>query len=65
MCVDDCLSGESCIKLAHQRAEELALVLKRGGFSLKGFTFSGEPPLKSLSKDGVCYGCQNEVVFSE
>ena len=26
--VDDCLSGKSCIELAHQRANELVLVLK-------------------------------------
>ena len=51
--VDDCLSGESTTDLAHQRADELELVLKRGGFKLKGFTFSGKPPLKDLSRDGV------------
>jgi len=47
--VDDCLSGESIKEL---RADELMLVLKRGGFGLKGFTFSGAPPPQDLSEDG-------------
>ena len=51
--VDDCLSGEATTELAYQRADELDLVLKRGGFHLKGFTFSGKPPLEELSRDGV------------
>ena len=49
--MDDCLSGEGSVELMHQRADELTLVLRRGGFNLKGFTFSGNVPLKSLSGD--------------
>ena len=50
--VDDCLTGESSNELLHQRADELSLVLMKGGFSLKGFTFSGSKPLTQLSDDG-------------
>ena len=50
--VDDCLTGESTKPLLYQRADELSLVLLRGGFSLKGFTYSGAKPLKQLSDDG-------------
>ena len=52
MYVDDCLSGENSLDETHQRADELDIVLIRGGFSLKGFTFSGSNPPKSLSEDG-------------
>ena len=37
-----------------QRSDELSLVLGRGGFNLKGFTYSGSAPLKSLAVDGEC-----------
>ena len=50
--VDDCMSGESSQELLFQRADELALILCRGGFGLKGFTFSGKDPPPSLSEDG-------------
>ena len=36
---------------AMQRADQLELVLNRGGFSLKGVTFSGTDPPSKLSKD--------------
>ena len=51
--VDDCISGEANQKLLFQRADELTLVLARGGFCLKGFTFSGLDPPKNLSDDGL------------
>ena len=50
--VDDCISGEQSIELAHTRADELLVVLSRGGFTLKGFTFSWQHPDKHLSVDG-------------
>ena len=53
MYVDDCLSGESSTDLAHQRADQIELVVNRTGFKIKGFTFSGKPPRKDLSRDGV------------
>ena len=49
--VDDCLSGEESMTKAMQRADQLELVLNRGGFSLKGVTFSGTDPPSKLSKD--------------
>ena len=49
--VDDCISGEATTELSFQRADELTLVLIRGGFCLKGFTFSGLDPPKALSED--------------
>ena len=50
--VDDCISGEICTRSAFQRAKELTLVLRKGGFGLKGFTFSGKPAEKDVSPDG-------------
>ena len=34
----------------------MQIVVNRGGFSLKGFTFSGYPPCASLSSDGERVG---------
>ena len=40
-----------------QEAEDLSCdiveILAGGGFSVKGFTMSGKPPLPTLTKDGV------------
>ena len=37
--VDDCITGEDGIDLSHHQANELEIVLNRGGFNLKGFSF--------------------------
>ena len=50
--VDDCITGELNIKLAHQRADEIEYVISHGGFHLKGITFSGSDPPDSLTDDG-------------
>ncbi|XP_066924073.1 uncharacterized protein [Clytia hemisphaerica] len=50
--VDDCLSGAPTVNLAHKLADDLEVVISHGGFSLKGFTFSGQRPQESLSNDG-------------
>ena len=50
--VDDCMSGESSIELAKTRADEFEIVLNRGGFGLKGISFSGEDPPATMSDDG-------------
>ena len=50
--VDDCISGEQSEKEALKRADELEVVLNRGGFVLKGITFSNQDPPESLSNDG-------------
>ena len=58
MYVDDCLlyiiiiilggpSWDETLKIT----DELKLALEKGGFSLKGFTFSGHDPLENLSSD--------------
>ena len=49
---DDCLSGSSRKTSAFKLSDELQIVVNRGGFSLKGFTFSVYPPCGSLSSDG-------------
>ena len=49
--VDDCLSGAQNLKHAMIRADQIELVLNRGGFSLKGVTFSGKNPPATLTND--------------
>ena len=51
--VDDCLSGESSWEKVLSTTDDLQLVLARGGFAVKGFTFSGKDPPSDLSTDGV------------
>ena len=43
--VDDCLSGKNTDELALEKPDQLELVLNRGGFSIKGVTFSKRGPL--------------------
>lgn len=61
--MDDCLSG-TFDEDNYRLADELSIVLKNGGFSLKGFTFSGENPLKELSEDGESIKCAGVKWFS-
>ena len=63
--VDDCMSGESSSDMSFQRADELSLVLRRGGFCLKGFTFSGKRPLHTLSENGKSINVAGMKWFSE
>ena len=49
--VDDCLSGAQNLKNAMIRADEIELVLNRGGLSLKRVIFSGKGPPTTLSND--------------
>ena len=51
--VDDCLSGEGSWDDVKETTDNLKLVLNRGGFSLKGLTFSGSNPPSNLSNDGI------------
>ena len=51
--VDDCITGEDNINLAHQRADELERVITHGDFHLKGVTFSGSDPPENLTEDGT------------
>ena len=50
--VDNCISSEQSETEALKRAGELEVVLNRGGFVLKGITFSNQDPPESLSNDG-------------
>ena len=50
--VDDCITGEDERDCAHTRADELELVLNKGGFGLKGVSFSGKDPPSTLRDDG-------------
>ena len=50
--VDDCLSGEMTNEDRGNATEELRLCLGKAGFSLKGFTFSGQDLDSTLSIDG-------------
>ena len=50
--VDDCLSGNNSGKEVNETTDQLSIALAKGGFSLKGFTFSGQNPPEHLSDDG-------------
>ena len=63
--VDDCISGVSSEEQLYKRADELNLVLMRGGFCLKGFTFSGSKPLKDLSDNGKSINVAGMKWYSE
>ena len=39
------------VEKALERVDELELVLNRGGFTLKGITFTGSDPQSALSTD--------------
>ena len=54
--VDDCLSGSLAETSAFKLSDELQIVVNRGGFYLKSFTFSGYSPSTSLSSDGESVG---------
>ena len=51
--VDDCLSGEDTWEKILENTDNLKLVLNRGGFAVKGFTFNGRDPPPNLSSDGT------------
>ena len=49
--VDDWLCGKNMEDLALEKADQLEVVLNRGGFSLKRVTFSKRDPPNNLSPD--------------
>ena len=49
--VDDCMSGNSSVSKVKENADQLEIVLNKGGFTLKGITYSGEAPPDCLSDD--------------
>ena len=50
--VDDCMSGTGSEEEGFLVTDEVKLCLEKGGFTLKGFTFSGRDPDPTLSTDG-------------
>jgi hypothetical protein len=50
--MDDCLTGADSVAAAEKLMCDIDTVAPKGGFTTKGFTVSGRPPLPSLSKDG-------------
>ena len=50
--VDDCMSGTESKKDTLRVTDEIQVALAKGGFTLKGFSMSGEDPPKHLSADG-------------
>ena len=63
--VDDCMSGSSSIKAAFQLGDELDVVLRKGGFTLKGITFSGQRPMPELTQDGISVSVAGCKWYSE
>ena len=49
--VDDIISGARSESEMHSASDELILSLQKGGFALKGFSFSGQDPDANLSED--------------
>ena len=49
--VNDCLSDADTCEENMSINDELIVALGQGGFSLKGFHFSGRDPLEDLSND--------------
>ncbi len=51
--VDDCLSGTESKEDTLRVTDEIQAALAKGGFTVKGFTISGEDPPGHLSADGI------------
>ena len=52
-------------KHAMKRADELEIVLNRGGYTLKGITFSKYDPPESLTDDGSSIGVAGMKWYSK
>ena len=52
--VDDCLSGSNTEDERSRTVDQFSLAVAKGGFKLKGFTFSGlHPPENMANEDGI------------
>ena len=52
--VDDCLSGSNTEDERSETVDQFSLAVAKGGFKLKGFTFSGlHPPENIANEDGI------------
>ena len=49
--MDDCFSGTEGVQHTMRVTDEVQVVVGKGGFSLKGFTISGNDPPEHLSSD--------------
>ena len=64
--VDDCLSGANSEIDRSQITEELSGALSKGGFKLKGFTFSGfDPPEHLANEDKISVNVGGLLYFSK
>ena len=63
--MDDTATQTESVEKADQLSSDIFDLLSRGGFSPKGFTISGRPPLPALSKDGESIGILGAKWFSE
>ena len=50
--VDDCATGADSDENVEQLALDMNELLSKGGFTTKGYSFSGRPPPPALTKDG-------------
>ena len=63
--VDDCITGDMSEKHAMKHADELEIVLNRGGYTLKGITFSKYDPPESVTDDGSSIGVAGMKWYSK
>ena len=63
--VDDCLSGSSTENERSKTVDEFSLAVAKGGFKLKGFTFSGmHPPENMANEDKISVNVGGVIWFS-
>ena len=63
--VDDCLSGETSLNQVHETTDNIKLFLNKGGFNLKGITYSGSDPPENLSDDGSSVKVAGMIWYSK
>ena len=49
--MDDCISGTDSAKQTSRVIDEIQVALRKGGFTLKGFTISGSDPPEHINND--------------
>ena len=50
--VDDCMTGAPDTPSSHKLADDLEMILNKGGFQTKGVSISGQDPPEKLTDDG-------------
>ena len=61
----DCLSGETSLNQVHKTTDNIKVLLNKGGFNLKGFTYSGSDPPENLSDDGSSVKVAGMIWYSK